>query len=107
MPGDTRADMDGNTTNLAINDFTLSGVQAGAHRRAKSLAPISDGTGTTDRSRWAIETREHTVTRRVYQPTPEALEFLPHQVMKGGKEIMPAGVAQRRGFLGGSYDVHE
>lgn len=101
------ADVHGNPTDVLAADFTLAGVQPGAHLDTQNLHRIANRHRAADRSLRPIEHREEAITRAVHLTAPKPRKLGPHDGVVRIKERMPVPVAHLRRPPGRVHDVGE
>src|SRR5437867_2572441 len=78
LRSDPRARVDGDPGDLAVQEFALAGVQAGAHLEPQLADLLDDRLRAADRPRGPVEAREEAVAGGVDLPAAEAGELLSH-----------------------------
>ncbi len=94
MGGDAGAGVDGDAGDLAVDEFALSGVQAGANVEAEFADGVCDGAGAADCAGWPIEACEEPVTRRVDLDASVAQQLSAHEFVMPLQQLSPAPVAE-------------
>src|SRR5205085_5710494 len=72
---DSRADVNGDPADLAVQPLALACVQAGAYLEPEPLHRLGDRAGTADRAGRPVEGGEKAVARRIEFRAPEANEL--------------------------------
>src|SRR6266496_2083359 len=92
------SDVDGDASDLAVNDIALAGVDPGADLDSKWPYRIDNCPGAADRPRWPIERSEEPITRGVHFLPPVAGQESTHHGVVSLDQVTPAPVAQIGGF---------
>src|SRR5436309_410353 len=95
----TRAPVDCDARNLAVDELAFTGVQAGAHVEAETADRLRDRTRAADRTRGAVERREEAVAGSVDLDTAITRELSTHELVVLLEQLAPPAVPDRRGVF--------
>ena len=107
VPRHARADVDGDTGDLAVNDLALTGVQAGAYFEAELADGVDDRAGAADRTRGPVERGEEAVSCGVDLATAKPGELAAHEGVMALEQLSPGAVAELDRPVRRADDVRE
>jgi hypothetical protein len=79
------ADVDGDPTDLSVNELAFAGVQTRAHLQPELLQRLANCTAAPDRPGRTVEAREEPVSRRIHFRTAVPHELLSHKLVVSGE----------------------
>src|SRR5262245_25229810 len=92
------SDVDGDASDLAVDDIALAGVDSRADLDPKWPYRIDDCPGAADRPGWTVERSEEPITCSVHFLPPVAGQESPHRGVMAPDQVTPTPAAQIGGF---------